>query len=54
MVASQSLNGAGDTKTPTLINVFVFWALQMPLAWILSHHTALGPNSAAGVILRPR
>jgi Na+-driven multidrug efflux pump len=44
MVASQSLNGAGDTKTPTLINVFVFWALQMPLAWILSHHTALGPN----------
>jgi putative MATE family efflux protein len=44
MVVSQSFNGAGDTWTPTLINLGVFWCFEVPLAWYLSHHTALGAN----------
>jgi putative MATE family efflux protein len=42
MVLEQSFNGAGDTRTPSWMNFFVFWALQIPLAWWMSQHTALG------------
>jgi len=44
MVMSQSLNGAGDTRTPTLINICVLWLFQLPLAYALSHYFELGAN----------
>ncbi len=43
MIISQAFNGAGDTKTPTYINLFVFWVLQIPLAYYLAKHLKMGP-----------
>ncbi|CAN5920042.1 MATE family efflux transporter [soil metagenome] len=48
MVVSQSFNGAGDTYTPTLINIALFWVLQIPMAYFLAIHQNLG---ATGVFV---
>ena len=44
MVLAQSFNGAGDTKTPLYINLFCYWLLQVPLAWLLAVPLELGPE----------
>jgi Na+-driven multidrug efflux pump len=44
MVVTASFNGAGDTFTPTILNLFCFWMCQIPIAWLLSFHTGLGPR----------
>jgi putative MATE family efflux protein len=46
MVMIQALNGAGDSKTPTLINLVGFWFFQIPLAWILAEGFDMGPIGA--------
>jgi putative MATE family efflux protein len=44
MIMEQAFNGAGDTWTPTRINLFCYWMLQIPLAWTLSHRASFGPR----------
>jgi len=42
MVLTSAFNGAGDTWTPTFINLGVFWLFEIPVAWWLSTTGGLG------------
>lgn len=44
MVVMQALNGAGDTYTPTLLNVLGFWLFQIPFAYLVAIPGGLGPK----------
>ncbi|HKG06689.1 MAG TPA: MATE family efflux transporter [Pedobacter sp.] len=44
MVLINTFNGAGDTWTPTWVNLFGFWLFQIPLAFVLARHFDMGPT----------
>ncbi|HMQ05857.1 MAG TPA: MATE family efflux transporter [Saprospiraceae bacterium] len=44
MVIGQAFNGAGDTRTPALLNVIALWCIQIPMAYFLSVVWQWGPN----------
>ena len=44
MVVVQGLNGAGDTYTPTILNVFGFWIFQIPFAYLVVNLLDWGPK----------
>ncbi len=46
MVLETAFNGAGDTWTPTWLNLFVFWLFEIPLAYTLSYYAGFGPQGA--------
>jgi len=44
MVLVNSFNGAGDTTTPLKINVFAYWIIEIPLAWMLAIKSGMNEN----------
>ncbi|HEY6807444.1 MAG TPA: MATE family efflux transporter [Gemmatimonadales bacterium] len=50
MVFTNSFNGAGDTTTPTILNLCCFWLWEIPLAWVLAHRIGMGPTGVFAAI----
>jgi len=44
MVLETAFNGAGDTWTPTYLNLLIFWIFEIPLAYALAYRFDLGPD----------
>jgi putative MATE family efflux protein len=51
MVIVQSLNGAGDTATPSALNLLSFWLVQIPVAWWLAEPLGWGPSGVFWAIV---
>jgi len=46
MVIVQAFNGAGDSRTPTILNLFGYWMFQIPLAYVLAMKLGFGASGA--------
>ena len=44
MVMVQAFTGAGDTTTPTMVNLFCYWLWEIPLAYALAIPLGIGPR----------
>lgn len=44
MVLETAFNGAGDTWTPTYLNLLIFWIFEIPLAYALAYRFEMGPD----------
>jgi len=51
MIITQALNGAGDTRTPSFLNLIAFWLTQIPLAYWLATSVDMGPNGVFWAIV---
>jgi putative MATE family efflux protein len=51
MILTQALNGAGDTFTPSAMNLICFWLIQIPLAYWLATQFGAGPNGVFAAIV---
>ncbi|WP_259067574.1 MATE family efflux transporter [Mucilaginibacter sp. X4EP1] len=51
MAMLNAFNGAGDTRTPTYVNLVAFWLFQIPLAWFLSQYYIKEPKGIFIAIL---
>jgi putative MATE family efflux protein len=51
MVLTQAFNGAGDTWTPTKINLGIFWIFEIPFAWVTATRLGFGPRGVFIAVL---
>jgi Na+-driven multidrug efflux pump len=51
LVMPQAFNGAGDTLTPTKINIVCFWLLEIPLAYFLAMEWGLNERGVYWAII---
>jgi len=50
MMMLQAFNGAGDTATPTRVNLIGYWVVQLPFAYALAHPLGFGPRGMYGAV----
>ena len=50
LVITQAFNGAGDTRTPSGINLIAFWIIQLPVAYAFAHYFEFGPHGVFAAV----